>query len=464
MIQKLYSGLCLLILCGLLGGCFAGNTTKPATLPSQLTQSGMVMLQISPTLSWGKAEIAIEGEVERKAHNGFYLNELKPGKYVMQSLTLTSGYASSYNGVSQKNTTYYKRLRLDFEFEIKAGQVTNLGMVYIHPDRKGDRYNILRLKNGDSGWRYLQDYHPVLAKNLSADQMRLVDAQYVNEQIDVIRTALLSDMHNPPKGKVGDTPDLTLLYPAIYKHHQYLVGELGTLLDDSARPANTSKFYNTGTLDRITGFSFTGERAWFLSERGKVLRRAGDRLTEVAVPKDFFAIRGALYADLGVVLVDRNFNLLVSDDDGVSWTKYSQGVLPGEEMPDGNFNMTHNGVYAIGRQYAWIGGHSTAVFVDMELGLVSPFKLPKGIANDLRSIYNTDLGIFLHGVDSGNPDKVYFKADGDDQWQVNEILIYRGCQLSFPENTGEKVIAECRVLEGKKNLVSVDFGKTWSLM
>lgn len=232
----------------LLGGCVSAPVIKPADLPDQLHETGMVMLQIAPTRTWGKAVVSIPGAGKREAHHGFYLQELKPGRYIVDSVKLTSGYSSSYN----TRTTHFKRLDLGFEFQIHPGKVTDLGLVYLRPDQDGKQYNILRFQNGDTPKRYLKQFHPALAGNLRSDQIVRAEGQYDNDRIDQIRRVLVEDMDKKPNRKIGDGPDLTTVFPAIFQQDNYLTGDLGTLADKTSPGGNKVQFIETGTLEHLT--------------------------------------------------------------------------------------------------------------------------------------------------------------------------------------------------------------------
>lgn len=192
-----------------------------------------------------------------------------------------------------------------------------------------------------------------------------------------------------------------------------------------------------------------------------LLTREGQRLKQIHLPAGFYPVRGALLADQGIVLADSQFNLMVSMDNGLSWKLNTQGMLAGIEMQGGTFNHSRSGLYAIAWQYAWLGGSSSVVSIDAGSGKVSTFSIPEEVGNDIRGVSETDLGVFLQVVDYSYPDTLYFKAKGSSDWRKSEILNYVDCRLSFPANTGERVVAKCGRPRGSEQFVSPDQGASW---
>lgn len=440
------------ILCLALQGCMPSGGLKPADLPDRLNDTGIVMLQISPTLSWGMSEVYIPGVRKNKTHKGFYLKELKPGNYKLEWIKARAGFSSV------PNIDYYKRLNVGLDFTVHKGKVTNLGMIYLRPDRHGKQYNILRFKNGNTPFRYLKEFHPNLAKNLSIEQFETSSGTYDNDKIDLVRRGLIADTENKPERRIGDGTDLTL-FPSLLPKGPYWVGNLGIISDTRAiNKQGQAVFLNTNTLENIIPLSFTEQHQWFLSETGLLLKRNGENIKHIPVPQNFFPVRGALLSDNGIVLTDRFLNTIVSMDQGQSWKQHKYSIKESEIGP-GSFSQSPGGIYALASSFSVLGGTSRAVFVDAKTGKVNKVSLPDVIDDDLRAISKTDIGVFVLG--HSYPDTLYFRPNGSTKWQQNEILNHHHCQIDFPGNTGYEAIAKCTGPEGKVKMMSTDQGNSW---
>lgn len=438
---------------------------KLPDLPDKLGKDGLVIMQVGPHHKWHNAEVRIKKSKKGNAHDGFFVRKLKPGKYTLESVKRISGFSSTIT----HNVTHFAIMPINREFEIHAGKVTHLGLQYLLEDPKNDKsdeageFIAMAFENTGSEHAFLTEYYPELAANVTADDVVTDPHDYVNDKLPMARRILiqLSIAEVLQRRKNGIESDGLRNRAAVdISESNYVVGDLGLV----ARVGSDKnlEYLESHTVDRIAQIRFSGKNPWFYSRTGNLYKLNGSELVRVDnKPADFLVTGGAMLNDDGLVLSDRRFHFLVSQDQGASWTESDTVGLANKQFVYSKFSAGSDSVFAIANDRAYLMKKTAVAKIDRNSGQVSEMKLPKKLAKHVAKIFETQAGMFALTNQFGEKSLLYHKATGSDEWVKNEIVNYNGCKVSFANDTGKDIFAHCGPTRKELALVSGDYGKSW---
>ncbi len=151
-----------------LSACAVAPQRGYAPLPDRLTDQGVVVAEVH---GFTGEEININSRTRAYLHNRHLVLPLSPGKYTLNSISSTT---------KAGNYIHTNSLPLNREFEVKAGKVTNLGLVLIAFDPQNkSKFFAYALDNTPAAQRYLRASHPALAASLNAGDFVLAPGKYV---------------------------------------------------------------------------------------------------------------------------------------------------------------------------------------------------------------------------------------------------------------------------------------------
>ncbi len=433
---------------------------KLKKLPDSLDRHGLVVLQLGPT-QWNNATVALSPGKNSSAHDGFFIEKLKPGKYTLDSVTrVTGGGSSSFMGTTV-TTTNYARLPIQREFTVEAGKITHLGLLYlVHQPGKtnedGAQVFILPFSNPGPEQGYLQKYYPDLFATLSPDDVIVPDHESVNDKLKDIRKivyGLYADDGFKLRAKGLDSNNLNL--PVLFSESGWAFGDLGIV----ARPdKNRVTILKNDSVDRLGHVGTLGDAEWFFSQAGGVFHTGGNRLVEAqSIPDGFLASNGFMLGPDSMVLVDNQFNFLLTRDNGQSWSHTTDYSVGKKRVVRVSHSVTGGRAYVIGHDYKLLSKKGRVVVIDRATGQMEPFEAPPKILKKMVAAFETDAGLIVQT--EGNTTALHFRRKGEQEWVKNEIMNFFGCEVSVPSPGGERIDAICGF--GRLHLVSHDFGQTW---
>ena len=438
---------------------------KLKRLPDNLGKDGLVVMQIAPS-RWEGAEVKLSNGKKGEAHNGFFVQKLKPGTYSVSTVKGLTGTTSNVLGTS----LVYTILTVNREFEIKPGKITHLGMLYMLAEpgtKKADEkreYLMLPFRNQGSEQAFLQEFHPGLAANVSSDDVIMAPGKYINDKAYTAREMLFKLGYKDAyalRQTDNEFMGMSTSGSVVITDSNYIVGDLGLV----AIPTTDGKLeiLSNESVDRMSQVKYSKQKPWFYSAGGNVYKLTNNKLAKVtSMPADFFPTSGAMLSDTSLVFSDRRFNFLISLDDGQTWQRTTDFSLANNQSLSASFVAGKDRIYAIGKDSAYLLKKAAAIVVDRQTGAVSEFDVPKKIKKRLKAVFETDAGLFVQTEKSGLPTTLHFRKSGTNDWVKSEVGTKFGCRIAFPNKSGKDIIAKCGSPKYPATLVSQDFGTTWN--
>ncbi|MBT8136598.1 MAG: hypothetical protein KJO54_06260 [Gammaproteobacteria bacterium] len=438
---------------------------KLKKLPNSLDRHGLVVLQLGPNM-WNNATVVLKPGRNSSAHDGFFVEKLKPGKYTLEGITRVLGSSGTYSTIANGTitTTTYAKLPINREFQIEAGKITHLGLLYLiqepgKPGGEGSQVYILPFENPGPEQRYFQKYYPELAETIKPADVIVPEYSYVNDRLTEIREIVLG-LYADDAIKLARQDRR---FGASGASNPILLSQSGWASGDLGMVARSREgrllILDNPAVDRLSHIGSVAGSEWFYSQAGGLLRNSGSSLQQVTtLPGGFFVNNAFKIGEQGLLLVDNQFNFLVSVDAGQSWKQTSDYNVGRKQALRVSHSITGDDVYIIGRDHALLMKQPRVVVVDRKTGEIRPFAAPAKILKHMVAAFETDAGLFVQTEKPlSTPTTLYFQRNGATDWVKNEILSFHSCRVAIP--AAEQIEALCGY--GRVHLVSRDFGESW---
>ncbi len=422
---------------------------KPPKLPATLGNDGLVFMQLGPQ-AWEDAVVKLSNGKRAAAVDGYFVFKLAPGKYRVTNVSVTTTLG----------TKVTEKLKLGLEFEIRPGKVTSLGMQYLiadpgNPGRYTEQqYAVLPLGNPGAERAFLQHYYPRLAANLADDAIEMAPYDYKNNSLPEIRRMLLRFYAKKAYKAMenGDEQRRFGVLPIVVTDSLMIVGDLGLVAFNNGGELEIA---DTGTVERIDQVKFTGGQPWFFSRAGH-LYRLQDKKLETMPRQDFYPISAARWGDR-IVLSDRHLRLLVSTDNGASWSQDNGVAVADSESLRSDFTLGSGRLFVLAQDPKFVFRLMPHAVLEPGSGAAVSWTLPKDMGKNFQRLLENDAGLFVHTQRYKKPAYLHFKPTGSDQWRTRLITEEPHCKVAFADVSGAKLSARC----GATVLVSDDNGESW---
>lgn len=426
----------------------------PDALPDKLGDQGLLVATIAAhsiaanmveRLSFSLAGVQIDKTYYTNAVRGNYLVlPLKPGEYTLEALHV-------YRSTDDRTSTNYP---LRYKFRIVSNQATSLGAITLLPMRSTPasegRYLKLLVNNTDEMTAYLRKQHPALAASLRpsapvlASDVKFVDANLMETvRRDIAREAWIW----------MDEPNIA----------RYVGGEVGTiakLLRDTRGKIAAIDVLDSKTTSAMRSCSGHDERFVCSSAEPALYFVKDGKITKRALPAPAKHVWVHTYPPRGLVLVDQNMTVYLSNDDGASWKKHVwyPKTEPLSYLARINFTNGKNGYY-IYSTFTIDPLAPEVLYSEYAREGYSKIDIPK--MSGWQRLLETSQGLLAgpQNADSSNDSaKLYFRPAGRSEWQLRPLPGKRCFFMRHEKENSGKLLLQC----DSKSFGSVDSGNSWT--
>lgn len=423
-------------------GCQA---TAPVINADTVKNEGLLVGHMGTRRGYHHGHVRINGQEYQKVINDNYLRvPLKPGKYQFEEIVeVTTTY----------NQTRTSTLPVKFEFEIRSGEVTNVGeMVFYFPDKKSSKFTIMYIDDAKQAARALRDKHPDAYAALRSKKFIKAKVKYLSaENIKSVRAAMLN------------SPSMESKY--------FVAGNVGAFARvNRNRNGNVTgfKMIETGSYSTLGPCGQNGVRTACVvpgTSAGTqilVTNGAKHKIHNFSVNDDISIVE--LPGKKEIILVSNKMKVFTSLNEGASWSVHDKSVV------------TESLTGAYGPKISWgkkgyyiYSGSDDATLLYRKYNSPAKYDViePPAKGNKIGNIIET-----LHGVYAGpefsfsDDGIIYFKSNGMNQWikrtvpqsscslikiadeRKGSIAVYCNSQFYITENQGQSW-REARINEVK---------------
>lgn len=419
-----------------LNACAVTPQRGHASLPDRLADQGVVIAEVH---GFEGQEVNINGRRYAYLHNRHLVLPLSPGKYTLTSISNTINDGRYINTNS---------LPLNREFEIKAGKVTNLGLIlFVFDPKDKKKFFTMVLDNTPAAQRYLRASHPALAANLDAGDFVLAPGKYLPaDKLPMVRKVVASSRGMWSRAMEPGISPTVVAGPA------GLVGEY--VMKDGK--AVDLKILETDTLAHAVNVSRLGDRHFIAMSDGRLFLLAKGRLETVNPPTGAAPLVKARLAPGGLVVIDERMTAFWSRDNGRQWHTYAAAQLPPEESTGAIGIETDDAGFFF---YTKKTKAPRVLYTDAASIAFASLPLPPEVTG-IEKVVSKKAGVFVEQSENSlfKDDVLYFKAKDSSTWEPR-----KGpgsfCVFRFEDEVGTRLRSSCGI--SQKPHGSTDGGKTW---
>ena len=407
--------------------------------PESMKGKGLLVGHVSvSSFGWGKdinygsARISGEG-YSRAIKDGYVAIPLLPGNYEFES-------------VSNRVGNIINTLPIKGSFTIKAGEVTNLGEVFLLFDSVGSmKYRMLYLDNNDDMQAFLRSDYKEVYKTLHKKKLNKADVKYITkDKLSLVRKVALSQE------------------PRYKSNRLYVTGALGSIGKKVFKGSKVTdvKWVETDTLSNINECGISkislvclvphktkGDRVFYAKARIQNFYKK---------PKGF---KNGFFANVNnqdIYWVNDDMSFFRSTDRAKSWVGNNEfrisnlGASSVYTKP-GIF-LSRKGLYFYSNKK-----DSTIVYSEYGSGKYKKIKPPvsgekvRGLIETTKGLYSaSERTTFSNG-------SLYYKAQGSDDWVKRELPDSSCGYVQLSDYDKDKVKVRC----GGKDYTSSDEGKNF---
>lgn len=433
----------LLLLIVLVAGCVKLPDYRPDLPDNLISGSGLVVGQVAGVgrlSQWSiYKDVLINDRKKSKVVNGFIAVPLSPGEYTFSSL---------YDETSTSTGTYIYRymttLPIKRKFTIRAGEVTNLGLLVLYPDPNDkEQKKFLRffVDNTADMKHFLKTAYPLLAPKLRVDAMTLAPG-------DLIPANLLELLRKDIAMKE---------VVASGGYAAYVAGDVGTLAEpqrDKDGKISGVKLIDVPTVSNLQSDSsnYVKDRFAFLTTNNRLFFVQNGKVAEKRPPAGLRAGKVYVLGSSDLVIVDDKFEIYTSTNNGDQWQTYIGAVTKDKVSVKAAGGKNGYFFYTAEPPVLLTSDHGRANY--------QPVALPQQI-NALGLVREKPLGLFaeLKVKTSGEKENrpFYFRRTGSTAWEARSMPAPNCGIVFFLDDGGSNVKTDC----GKVAYLSSDGGKTW---
>lgn len=453
----LLGALCL----SLLAGCAPAPKYRP-DLPEELVSgSGLVVGQvvgIERLSQWSVyKDVLINNRKRGKVVNGFIAIPLSPGEYTFTSL---------YDETQTSSGTYIYRstttLPIKRTFGVRAGEITNLGLLVLYPDpndKENKKFLRFFVDNTADMKHFVKTAYPLLAAKLRVDAMALAPG-------DLIPANLLELLRKDIAMK-----DVSILGGDA----AYVAGPVGTLAEVQKNKGGTFsgiKLIDVPTVSNIQSESsnYKKDRFAFLTTNNRLFLIQNGKVAEKRPPVGLRAGKVYAFGTDELVIVDDKFEIYTSNDNGEKWQSYLGSVLQDTANVSATAGASGYYAYTITPPYALFTAYGRLDF--------KPVELPTDMKN-LSLLRERPVGLFAERASSVWNEKemrpFFFRAAGRMVWEQRSMPGTNCDYISFLDAEGNSLSTICGEMSldlgksggwkagsgNRARYVSSDSGRTW---
>ena len=368
----------------------------------------------------GNASARISGEgYSRAVKNNYIAIPLLPGNY-------------EFENISNQVGNIINTLPIKGKFTIKAGEVTNLGEVFLmFKEKYSKRYRMLYLDNNDEMHGYLRSEYKTVYQGLKKKKFNKADVKYVTDKLmDVVRRVAIAQE------------------PRYKGNRHYLTGPLGSIGKKIYKKGKLTdiKWVDTGTINYIGNCSISKISLICIVPN----QNTGDRIFYAKVKTQKFykkpaGFKNGRFINLNnqeIYWVNDDMSFYHSKDRGKSWsenTKYRiHTPAPSSLMSRPGSFMSRKGVYF----YSW-EKDSTIIYSAYGSGKYKKIK-PPVTGENIRGLVETAKGLYSSAERTIFSDgEMFYKAKDSGDW-VKRKLPAAGCgYVRLTDYDNDRVEVSC---------------------
>jgi len=445
-----------------LAGCATGPQHQtiqqrikvPETLPDKLVDQGLLVATIAGNaiatnmfeqLSFSFAGIQIDDIYYSNAvRDNHLVLPLKPGEYTLDSIYV-------YRNSGDRTPILYP---LFYKFRIVSGQATSLGVISLLRNSKAaqpeGRFLRILIKNNEEMTAYLRKQYPSLAASLSPPTPVLAShLRFAGEEvIESVRQEIARDAT-----LWHEEPNIA----------QYAAGEIGTiakLLRNTRGKIAALDILDTKTTAAMRSCSGHGNRYVCSSSEPALYFVRDNKVEKRALPVPAKHVWVHTYPPRGLVLVDQNMTIYLSNDEGASWKKHVWFPLKTPLTPYARIKFTNgkNGYYVYSA-FTADPLASEVLYSEYAREGFRKVEIPK--LRHWQRLVETSEGLLVGPL---NPDaddekaKVYFRPTGQTEWTVRPLPGKRCFYLKHEAENSDKLLVHC----DDKLFSTSNTGGTWA--
>ena len=414
-------------------GCQA---TAPTINADTVKNEGLLIGHLGTRGERHQGHVKINGREYQNVINDKYLRvPLKPGKYQFEEVIEVSIF------YKQKSTT---TLPVKFEFEIRPGEVTNVGeMVFYFPGKKRGRYNIMYIDDSKQAAKALRDKHPEAYAALRSKKFNKAKVKYLSaKNIKSLRAAMLN------------SPTMLSRY--------FIAGNVGSfarVMTNKKGKISGLKMIETGSYSTVGPCAQNGVRTACVvpgTSAGTqilVTKGAKYKIHKLSVNDDISMVE--LPGEKDIVLVSNKMKVFTSLNEGASWTVHDKSVV-GESLIGAYAPKISRGK----KGYYIYSGSDDATLLFRKYNSPAKYDViePPNKGNKIANIIEVRHGVYAGPEFSLFGDGViYFKSNGMNQWSKRSIPQSSCSSMKIADVRKGSIAVYCN----SQYYITEDQGRSW---
>lgn len=453
---------------GTLFGCV--STASIPQLPEDLSGDGLLVGEIymPGSYRWDTSEVIINGRTYNTSlRDGYLAIKLPPGEYTIENLR-THGWNEKVSRNDDESPyvkvrrgggsyrpptyiyvpgtptyTYYTLLPINQKFTIEANRITNLGMyVFLVDPKDAKKFYTVKLDNKKEMAHFLDTNYPKLMATITNRNPIPVVATYLD-------ASKLPDLRKSIAGKEARWGRMLTLGQSTLVYGGAGTAVLFTFDKTKKDAPPVAQVLDTGTLADIKGVQAQGDRVSLLTADAQILILENGKIARRAIPHRVHPLHFRRFGERGIVTLDNRRRLLLSHDDGMSWTKDESVML---EEPTNRLDVfsTRDGIYV----YSTSGVPNSILLRSYAQSVAQPIPTPtehgRVPSHSRPHLFANDNGLYIdyRALD------FHYKPNGQTDWQVRAMPAEK---CGYMGSIGKTINVTC----DKVNYHSEDGGVNW---
>lgn len=430
----------------LMSGCITPVVSQRPALPERLAGQGLLVAEFRRDRPVADdTQVTINGRQTGPIHRGYLVLPLAPGRYTLDTISDTA------RGVPARGDQITP---IEREFEIRASEVTSLGLFLWLSDRPAAPDQDLAALDNSAAMRDLLalDY-PALNAVFNLNSVQPAFGPYASPTaLDALRTEIARSSLSDLAGVEAGFAD-----PAI------AIGPAGTIARvtrDADGQVISARPYDTGTLAMMVAASRAADRYGFLSADNRLFLLENGQMRTLDIPASLRATGVQVFGAQGVALIDHRMVIHVSTDGGGSWQPHTQFAV---ELPPQADPIGVHGISDADRFYLYTvrndRGRPRVFMSPSEVVGFTDLSIPSEV-DAIAQLVSKRAGLFLNPVGGPARHSFYFRSVRDGSWERRTIPSPGGsCRLEFQDAEGGNILAVC-----PSRYRSTDGGRSWELV
>jgi hypothetical protein len=422
-------------------GCAPQYAKYRPELPDEIGGKGLVVGEVHGIGSLSGfnhyVDVNIDGGRKGAVAKGLIAIPMSEGEHSLDSLFQKTFAGSTLSGSVRITTYNTQTLPIKRAFTVRAGKVTDLGLLVLYPD-PGDKEKKHFLKmfvdDREDMKRLLKNAYPALAAKLDVDGMTLAPGQLMP---DNLLQALRKDLAKSEMVRTQGYPNFVAAS----------VGTAAQVVRDKDGRAVDVKLIDMPTVASVRSSSpnFVADRMAILMNNERLFVVKDGRAVERTAPRGLRA--GTVYA-LGardLAIVDDRMEIYTSADEGKTWNAFTE--MTTEKETATKIVPAPDGFYVYGAKpptvlHVAAGSRPTPVDVPAMKYLGQFSARPFG----------------LYAEEGAAARQFHFRGARADAWETRAYPAPNCRHINFTDKEGANVSIIC----SRMTYVSSDGGRAWT--